>query len=86
MPWRLKTVTDAIAFIQWENYTGNADSRRFFESSPLTFNSQQQRLHALEPGSRLWLVSRSPDDHQYYFVGVLSIAGLKENAVESAEG
>ena len=75
---------DIIAFIQWENYAGKEGTPCFFESTPLTFSSQQQRLHAVEPGSRLWLVSRSPGDHQYYFVGVLSIEGLKENAAESA--
>jgi hypothetical protein len=74
----------AVAYIQWENYSG-ASGSRFFDAEPLTFNSHQSRLHTLQPGDQLWLVSRSPADQQYYFIGVLHIKELKSNAPDSFE-
>ena len=52
--------------------------------SPLTFNSEQERLHELQSGDRLWLVSRSPYDHQYYFVALLVIGKSRLNAADEA--
>jgi hypothetical protein len=68
-----------IAFIQWENYQSKKHGKSLFEKEPLTFNSRQQRLHKLTAGDRLWLVSRCPEDSQYYFVAVLHIAELHCN-------
>lgn len=76
-------MTSAIAFIQWDNYGKGSDGRGYFESQPLTFNSRQERLHLLAPDDHLWLVSRCPDDQQYYFVGVLHIASLQLNSPDS---
>lgn len=50
-----------------------------FGSDPVTYSSSQERLHALVQGDRLWLVSRSSEDQQYYFVGCLSISALRVN-------
>ncbi|HUG92530.1 MAG TPA: hypothetical protein VML55_16950 [Planctomycetaceae bacterium] len=77
---------DAVIFMQWESYAGADGEPPFFASEPLTFNSRQERLHELAPGDRLWLVSRSPDDRQYYIVAVLSIAAVKRNDPASREG
>jgi hypothetical protein len=78
-------MSSAILVMKWENYVGGAGSRPFFSQDPLTFNSRQERLHQLTPGDRLWLVSRCPDDQQYYFVGVLWIVGHRRNAPDSPE-
>lgn len=73
----------AIAFIRWDNYTYGEDGQGFFEANPLTFNSRQERLHALKPDDKLWLVSRCPDDQQYYFVSVLWVASIHHNSPSS---
>ncbi len=57
-----------LIFMKWESYIGGKDGPAFFNQNPLTFNSGQERLHRLQPTDRLWLVSRCPDDGQYYFV------------------
>ncbi len=69
----------AVLFIQWDNYAGAPGSAPIFSVDPLTYNSRQPRLHELAPGDRLWLVSRAPDDRQYYFVAVLTVAALRHN-------
>ncbi len=69
----------AIIFMQWESYIGASDRRPFFSEEPLTFNTRQERLHRLAAGDRLWLVSRCPEDGQYYFVAVLRIEQLIRN-------
>ena len=76
-------MASAIAFIQWDNYTNGLDGRGFFAADPLTFNSRQERLHLLGVDDRLWLVSRCPEDQQYYFIGVLHIAELRRNPSNS---
>lgn len=76
-------MTSAITFIQWDNYEKGLDGRSFFESDPLTFNSRQERLHLLKPEDGLWLVSRCPDDQQYYFVCLLHIVSTHRNAHDS---
>jgi hypothetical protein len=68
-----------VIFMQWDSYVGGPDWPPFFSEEPLTFNTRQERLHRLAAGDRLWLVSRCPDDGQYYFVAVLRIAGLIRN-------
>jgi len=68
-----------IIFMQWDSYAGGPDGAPFFSENPLTFNSRQERLHRLSAGDPLWLVSRCPDDGQYYFVAVLRIAELVRN-------
>jgi hypothetical protein len=75
----------AVQFMQWDNYTAHETHGRFFDARPLTFNSRQERLHQLHPGDRLCLVSRCPQDGQYYFVAVLHIASLKRNPLGSTE-
>lgn len=55
-----------------------------FASDSLAFNSRQARLHEVKPGERLWLVSRCPDDMQYYFVGVLSVCAHRVNPEENS--
>ena len=62
-----------------ESYIGASDRRPFFSEEPLTFNMRQERLHRLAAGDRLWLVSRCPEDGQYYFVAVLRIEQLIRN-------
>jgi hypothetical protein len=69
----------AITFIQWHSYIGGPDEPPFFSYDPLTFNTRQERLHRLAAGDRLWLVSRCPDDAQYYCIGALVIAEISRN-------
>ncbi len=76
-------MSSAIAFIRWDNYVNGLDGRGFFAADPLTFNSRQERLHLLNTNDRLWLVSRCPEDQQYYFVGVLHVAALRRNPLDS---
>src|SRR5438309_9167436 len=76
-------MASVIAFIQWDSYTNGLDGCGFFAADPLTFNSRQGRLHLLEINDRLWLVSRCPEDQQYYFVSVLHIAALRCNPPDS---
>ena len=59
---------------------------RLFSSDPLTFNSKQERLHELAEGDRLWLVSRSPSNQQYYFVGSLFVREKKRNSPRAVKG
>jgi hypothetical protein len=68
-----------VIFMQWDSYVGGANGPPFFSEDPLTFNARQERLHRLAEGDRLWIVSRCPDDGQYYFVAVLRIAQLIRN-------
>src|SRR5262245_24617331 len=68
-----------VIFMQWDSYAGGANGPPFFSEDPLTFNTRQERLHRLAPGDRLWLVSRCPDDGQYYFVAALRIGQLTRN-------
>jgi hypothetical protein len=63
-----------VIFMQWDSYAGGANGPTFCAEDPLTFNTRQERLHRLAAGDRLWLVSRCPDDGQYYFVAALRIA------------
>jgi hypothetical protein len=72
-------MASAIAFIHWENYTGGLDGRGLFASDHLTYNSFQERLHSLNSGDQLWLVSRCADDHQYFLVACLSISKIHRN-------
>jgi hypothetical protein len=72
-----------IAFIHWENYRSSQSGNNLFDKEPLTFNSRQERLHRLMAGDRLWLVSRCPEDSQYYFVAVLYVAQLRYNSASS---
>jgi len=75
-----------VIFMQWENYVGGKGGASFFSQEPLTFNSRQERLHQLVPGDHLWLVSRCPEDAQYYFVAVLAVSTLARNPTESENG
>jgi hypothetical protein len=68
-----------VLFMQWDSYVGGANGPAFFAEEPVTFNTRQERLHRLAVGDRLWLVSRCPDDGQYYFVAALQIAELIRN-------
>jgi hypothetical protein len=68
-----------VIFMQWDSYVGGTNGPPFFSADPLTFNTRQERLHHLAVGDSLWLVSRCPDDGQYYFVAVLRIAQLIRN-------
>jgi hypothetical protein len=68
-----------VIFMQWDSYVGGPHGPPFFSEDPLTFNTRQERLHQLAAGDRLWLVSRCPDDGQYYFVAALRIAQLVRN-------
>lgn len=76
----------AVLCMQWENYAGDHGSAPLFAADPLTFNSRQERLHRLQPGDRLWLVARCPEDQQYYFVAVLRVGALKHNPPDCKEG
>jgi hypothetical protein len=75
----------AVIAIQWNNYAGTDTEPGIFRRSPLTYNSRQDRLSALQRGDRLWLVACCPDDHQYYFVGRLVVDGYRENPPGSPE-
>jgi hypothetical protein len=68
-----------VIFMQWDSYAGGTNGPPFFAQGPLTFNTRQDRLHRLAAGDRLWLVSRCPEDGQYYFVAALLIAQLTRN-------
>lgn len=70
---------DAICYLSWENYVCGPNGRGFFLQEPLSYNSRQPRLHEIEPGDHVWLVSRHPDDKQYLIVGVLRVAELRKN-------
>jgi len=72
-----------VIFIQWESYAGGKGGAAFFAEEPLTFNSRQERLHKLGSGDLLCLVSRCPEDGQYYLVAALAIAALARNPPES---
>src|SRR5690348_12454052 len=76
-------MASAVIAMQWENYAGIQGESGIFRRRPLNFNSKQERLARLGAGDRLWLVARCPQDHQYYFVGVLTIDRATENAVGS---
>ncbi len=69
----------AILAIQWDNYSGTANAPGLFAIAPLAYNSRQSRLHDLNPGDKLWLVSRAPDNQQYYIVAVLTVAAHRHN-------
>ncbi len=77
---------DAVCFIDWQSYVRGLDGRGFFSQEPLSFNSRQERLHNLQPGDTLWLVSRYPEDRQYYFVAVLRVGEKRVNDPESTPG
>lgn len=68
-----------VIFMQWDSYAASEVGPPFFSEDPLTFNSRQERLQRLQPGDRLWLVSRCPDDGQYYFVAALLVVHLTRN-------
>jgi hypothetical protein len=72
-----------VIFMQWDSYVGGPDGPPFFAEDAPTFNTRQERLHRLAAGDRLWLVSRCPDDGQYYFVAALRIAQLTRNPPDS---
>ncbi len=72
-------MASAVAFVQWRSYQTGLGGHGLFSDDPLSFNSQQERLRDLRPGDNLWLVSRSPADQQYYFVGVLRVRGVGVN-------
>lgn len=82
----VRRMASALVFIQWENYVGGAGHPAFFDNDPISFHCRQERLHRLTTGDRLWLVSRNPDDGQYYFVAVLTIAALRRNPPDSETG
>src|SRR4051812_4403192 len=79
-------MASAVVFVQWDSYFGDSGSPALFGHDPLTFNSRQERLHQLSEGDRLWLVSRSPTDQQYYFVAALRVLVRRRNPPESREG
>jgi hypothetical protein len=66
-------MASAVGFIQWQNYQTGLGGDGLFGDDPLAFSSHQERLLALLPGDDLWLVSRCPEDQQYYFVAVLRV-------------
>lgn len=72
-------MADAVCFISWQSYITGPDGRGFFAQEPLTFNSSQERLHQLDEGDCVWLVSRDPDSKQYYIVCVLRVAERRRN-------
>lgn len=69
----------AAAFIRWDSYVSGLGGQGLFASEPVTYNSSQERLHSLGRGDRLWLVSRCPNDQQYYFAAHLTVSELREN-------
>ncbi len=79
-------MADAVCFIDWESYSNGPDGRGFYSQEPLSFNSKQSRLHQTCPGDCLWLVSRHPDDKQYYVVAVLRVAELRRNSPDGDLG
>src|ERR1700689_168269 len=74
-------MANAVAFIRWANYVGSPVGPGLFATGTLTYSSSQERLHALKPGDHLWLVSRCPDDQQYYFVACLTVSELQQNSL-----
>ncbi len=78
-------MASGMIFMQWGSYQTTAGEPVFFRQEPLSFNSRQERLHSLGPGDRLWLVSRCPDDQQYYCIAVLHILLAKRNTPGTSE-
>jgi hypothetical protein len=78
-------MADGVIFVQWAHYQGSGEPA-LFAQQPLGFNSRQERLHQLGQGDHLWLVSRCPEDRQYYFVGVLPLTGQRRNPADSHLG
>ncbi len=72
-------MADAVCFIGWDSYISGPDGRGFFAQEPLSFNSAQARLHQVQTGDCIWLVSRHPDNKQYYIVAVLRVADCRQN-------
>ena len=68
-----------VIFMQWSSYVSGTNGAPFFSQDSITFNTRQDRLHRLAPADRLWLVSRCPDDGQYYFAVVMEIERLSRN-------
>jgi hypothetical protein len=83
---RMLKMADAVIFMKWDSYSGSSEGPAFFSRDQLTFNCQQERLHQLAEGDRLWLVSRPTTDQQYYFVAVLFVLCRTRNHAESREG
>ena len=77
-------MASAIAFIQWDSYENGIDGKGLFNFEPLRFNSRQERLHKVGVGENLWLVSRSQEDGQHYFVGLLRVAEHARNPSDNA--
>lgn len=78
-------MSDILAFVRWEEYLKRPDGLPLLGVDPVTFNSSQSRLHLVEPGERLWLVSRSPSDQQYYLVGLVRVKARGMNTPDSEE-
>jgi hypothetical protein len=76
-------MSTGVIFVQWVSYIGGPNGPPFFSEDPRTFNTRQERLHRLTAGDQLWLVSRCPDDGQYYFVAALRIGQLIRNPPDS---
>jgi hypothetical protein len=74
-----KMMTNITAMIDWHSYAHGLDGRGLFAREPLTFNSKQVQLGRLGPGDHVWLVSRCPDDQEYYLVGYLHVEGTRQN-------
>ncbi|PYV20531.1 MAG: hypothetical protein DMG24_22500, partial [Acidobacteria bacterium] len=77
-------MASAVVFIRWESYASGLSGQGLFASHPLTYNSSQERLQHLASGDSLWLVSRNPDDRQYYFIACLSVSTRGLNATGSS--
>ena len=76
-------MASAVGFIQWQSYQTGLGGHGLFADDPLTFSSHQERVLSLSTGDDLWLVSRCPEDQQYYFVAVLRVSRAAPNLAGS---
>lgn len=72
-------MASGMIVFKWQSYIGVDIGMPFFSRRPLTYNCKQKRLHNLERGDFLWLVSRNPDDKEYYIVGRLQVEDKRMN-------
>jgi len=78
-------MSELLAFVRWEEYQKRPDGLPLLAADPVSFNSAQARLHRVLNGERLWLVSRCPDDQEYYLVGFIKVEAKELNPPDSVE-
>jgi len=78
-------MSDLLAFVRWNEYQKRPDGLPLLSAAPISFSSAQARLHRVLNGERVWLVSKCPDDREYYLVGFINVEEKALNPPESLE-